>query len=130
MWSASDSTWRHGPRPRGERVEDEAVLRFLEAAVACAFGLPVAELRRSTRRAARVAFARQVAMYVAHVDLGLSLTAAGRLFGRDRTTAAHACRVVEDRRDEAWVEALLSGIEAVAEAWRRLAAADATGGGR
>jgi hypothetical protein len=30
----------------------------------------------------------------------LSLTDTGRLFGRDRTTVAHACCVVEDRRDD------------------------------
>lgn len=111
-------------------TDEERTRSFLEAAVARAFDLPAGELGRPTRRGADVAFARQVAMYVAHVDLGLSLTAAGKLFGRDRTTAAHACQVVEDRRDEAGVEAVLAGIETAAEAWRRLRRPPAAGGGR
>ena len=47
-----------------------------------------------------MALARQVAMYLAHVGCGLSLTETGRLFERDRTTVAHACGVIEDRRDD------------------------------
>jgi len=44
-------------------------------------------------------FARQVAMYLSHVTFGLTLTQTGALFARDRTTVAHGCGVVEDRRD-------------------------------
>jgi chromosomal replication initiation ATPase DnaA len=102
------------------QVEDETLRRFLEATVAAAFGLPVVELGRPTRRQAPVAFARQVAMYVAHVDLGLSLTHVGRLFRRDRTTAAHACRVVEDRRDDPAIDGRLATIEAAVALWRDL----------
>jgi hypothetical protein len=47
-----------------------------------------------------VTFARQVAMYLGHVGCGLTYTDAGRLYERDRTTAAHACTVVEQRRDD------------------------------
>ncbi len=64
------------------------------------FGIAGHDLRRTTRGRANVALARQVAMYLAHVGCGLSLTEAGRLFGRDRTTVAHACGVIEDRRDD------------------------------
>ena len=64
------------------------------------FGVARADLHHTTRGRAKVARARQVAMYLAHVACGLSLTETGRLFGRDRTTVAHACSVVEDRRDD------------------------------
>jgi hypothetical protein len=30
----------------------------------------------------------------------LSLTDVGQIFARDRTTVAHACAVIEDRRDD------------------------------
>ena len=72
----------------------------IEEAVVQVFGVAYDELHRTTRGRARVAHARQVAMYLAHVACGLSLTDTGRLFGRDRTTVAHACTVVEDRRDD------------------------------
>ncbi len=72
----------------------------IELAVTRVFGIDHVAMERVTRGIARVALARQVAMYLAHVGCGLSLTAAGNLFGRDRTTVAHACLIVEDRRDD------------------------------
>lgn len=80
-------------------------------AVSCAFLVPPQELRARTRRTASVARARQVAMYLAHVGLGLSYTDAGRLFGRDRTTVAHACRLVEDQREDPRFDASLDHLE-------------------
>ncbi|SHO66211.1 dnaA protein helix-turn-helix [Pseudoxanthobacter soli DSM 19599] len=99
-------------------VEPEAMRRILEATVAAVFHLPVAELDAPTRRRAPVAFGRQVAMYIAHVGIGLSLTEVGRLFGRDRTTAAHACRLIEERRDDPDLDGRLAMIEAMIGAWR------------
>ncbi|MFA5901498.1 MAG: helix-turn-helix domain-containing protein [Hyphomicrobium sp.] len=72
----------------------------IEHAVGQVFGVADKELRRATRGRAKVALARQVAMYLAHVGCGLSLTQTGLLFSRDRTTVAHACGVIEDRRDD------------------------------
>lgn len=65
-----------------------------------AFGVPQMEFSRLTRGQPHVALARQVGMYLAHVSFELSLTEVGVLFTRDRTTVAHACSVVEDRRDD------------------------------
>jgi chromosomal replication initiation ATPase DnaA len=63
----------------------------IEHAVTQVFGIAGRELRRATRGRAKVALARQVAMYLAHVGCGLSLTETGRMFDRDRTTVAPAC---------------------------------------
>ena len=58
--------------------------------------------------------ARQVAMYLTHTVFRMSFGAVARGFGRDRTTARHACRHVEEMRDDperdrlvAWLEMLL-----------------------
>ena len=64
---------------------------LMEAATAAAFAVPVDELRAPSRRAPAAAFARQCAMYLAHVVLGLRYSEIGRLFRRHRTTAAYAC---------------------------------------
>lgn len=64
------------------------------------FGVEDRELSAFSRGVARAAHARQVAMYLAHVACRLSLTEVGRMFGRDRTTVAHACAVIEDARDD------------------------------
>jgi len=73
---------------------------LLEETVTRVFDVELDHIRMPTRGRARVAIARQVAMYLAHVSCGLSLTETGELFGRDRTTVSHACQVVEDRRED------------------------------
>jgi chromosomal replication initiation ATPase DnaA len=86
---------------------DQHLRRILEHTVAPAFAVSRAALWRPTRGSPAEAFARQVAMYLAHVGLGLSLNAVARLFARDRRTVAHACALVEDRRDAAALDRAL-----------------------
>jgi chromosomal replication initiation ATPase DnaA len=50
-------------------------------------------------------------MYLAHVAGGLTLVEVARLFARDRTTVAHACAVVEDRRDDPEFDRTLAVLE-------------------
>ena len=87
--------------------------RLLEEAVALAFAVPPEAMRARSRGAADIAFARQSAMYLAHVMLGLSYSEVGRLFRRDRTTARYACQLVEDRRDDPTIDRKLDTIEQV-----------------
>ena len=81
--------------------------REIESLVGSAFSVPLHDLRAASRGPATTAFARQVAMYLAHVELGLSLTIVAAQFGRDRTTVSHACGRVEDRRDDPAVDTAL-----------------------
>lgn len=96
-----------------DRASMSCASDVINAAVAAAFVIPIIELRAPTRRRAPIALARQSAMYLAHVAYGLSFTDVGRAFGRDRTTAAHACRRIEDRRREARLDAALADLEHV-----------------
>lgn len=91
--------------------ERAAQVALMQETVARAWNVPVDEMRSPTRRRAPVAQARQVAMYLTHVLYGFSLSAVGRHFGRDRTTAAHACRLIEDRRDDESFDMLLDRLE-------------------
>lgn len=79
--------------------------------VALAFDLGVEELRSSSRGCVSTARARQVSMYVLHVSLGRTLAEAGAVFGRDRTTAAYACKIVEELRENPEFDSILSEIE-------------------
>ena len=81
--------------------------RQIESLVGSAFSVPLHDLRAASRGPATTAFARQVAMYLAHVELGLSLSIVATQFGRDRTTVSHACGRVEDRRDDPAVDRAL-----------------------
>lgn len=76
-------------------------------------------LMHPCRGGAEIAFVRQVAMYLAHVACGLTYTQAAALYARDRTTAAHACRVVEERRDDPAFDRILGLLEACVHAGLR-----------
>jgi hypothetical protein len=43
----------------------------------------------------------------------MSLTRVAYAFARDRSTVAHACHAIEDRRDEPAFESWMSGLEAM-----------------
>lgn len=106
----------HKPRRRRQPAARNEIARLcwlMEEAVAVAFAVPADELRAPSRRTADAAFARQSAMYLAHVALGLRFSAVGRIFHRHRTTAAHACRLVESRRDNPTIDRTLCMLEGV-----------------
>ena len=93
---AGEVRTRQAPFEGSFRQRRGRVMARLRAADA----VPVGELVAHSRRSPSVAFARQSAMYLAHVSFGLSFSEVARGFRRDRTTAAHACQLVEDRRDD------------------------------
>jgi hypothetical protein len=108
-----------GASPSGHD-EPETATWFVAALVASAFRVPAQAIRSDRRGPADVAFARQVIIYLSHTRLGLTYAVAGRCFGRDRTTAAHACRTVEDRREDPRVDAILDWLERAIDNWRGL----------
>lgn len=97
--------------PSSCNLSSERVLWFVTLRVARDFELDQGDLLVPTRGAPQAAFARQVAIYLVHVCFGLSFAAVGRMFHRDRTTVAHACRVVEDRRYNRELDRRLSALE-------------------
>lgn len=99
------------PCKRGaKRLRATAQTRLFEA-VEAAFAVGRDDLHAATRGRCDIAFARQTGMYLARVALGMTLSDAGHLFGRDRTTCSHACRIVEDLRDDPGFDALLHQME-------------------
>lgn len=72
----------------------------IDLAISNVFGVEASFIWSGSRGVRDIAEARQVAMYLAHVCCRMSLTEVGTMFGRDRTTVAHACLKVECRRDD------------------------------
>lgn len=97
--SSSQTTTTEVRSPIVLKPEPVLTREFLCGTVAAVFEVDAELLAHHSRGRARVALARQVAMYLAHVVCELSLTAVGRLFGRDRSTVAHACRRIENARE-------------------------------
>jgi chromosomal replication initiation ATPase DnaA len=98
-------------------VTAKQICHGIAALVADEFGLDAATLISPTRGAPRAAYARQVAMYLAHVGFALSFETIGRAFDRDRTTVSHACRVVEDSRDDEKLDRRLALLETMCAAF-------------
>ena len=109
----SKAVGRH-PVGRQRRLRDPVRLSrmcgLIERTVGCTIG-PSAQMlspfssgswpvTRPPKGCNTAIFARQMGMYLGHVSCGLSYTDAGHLFGRDRTTASHACTQVENRRED------------------------------
>ena len=101
------------------KLRDEVVMDVCECLIDMAsalFSLPSKELRGAGRSTLPVSRVRQIAMYVAHVVLRLTMADVGRGFGRDRTTVLHACQLVEDLRDDAEFDRVVLMFERVASA--------------
>jgi chromosomal replication initiation ATPase DnaA len=80
------------------------------------FALSSRELRKAGRTSQPVSRVRQIAMYVAHVILRLTMSDVGRGFGRDRTTVIHACQTIEDLRDDPEFDRVVHMFEQIASA--------------
>lgn len=96
-------------------IEDRARATLAMSLASYALAVPVQKIA-GAQRTARVALARQVAMYVAHVGFGISMARVGFAFGRDRTTVGHACRMMEDWRDDLRFDRWIDTLERAAEA--------------
>jgi chromosomal replication initiation ATPase DnaA len=74
--------------------------------------IPLYDLLDDQRGLAAVCETRQLAMYLVHVVLSRPQDEVGRLFGRQRSTVAHACQVIEDQREAPEIEREIARIEA------------------
>jgi len=99
---------------RGERVME--VCEAMIDICAALYNVSSKELRQTGRTAADVSRVRQIAMYVTHVTLGVSMPEVGRGFARDRTTVRHACHLIEDMRDDVDFDRAVMTAERVAAA--------------
>lgn len=95
---------------RPEQLEAEAAARLAADLTSYALGVPAEEIMTAGRGRPSAVLARQIAMYLCHTGCTLSLARVAAAFGRDRSTVAHACRLIEDKRDEptfdGWIGAL------------------------
>jgi Bacterial dnaA protein helix-turn-helix len=106
---ASNITPAHSLRFQRLRRDPEgfAIVR----AVARMRKVPLRSLLNRSRGTSRTSSARQLAMYLIHVLLRRPQDSVGVLFGRDPSTVCHACKVVEDLRDNPPLEIEIVHVE-------------------
>lgn len=100
----------YGPPPDHRR--DRLKAAFITSLIALATDMPAREIAARTRSSQAATRARHIAIYLAHVTLEWPLARVAAAFGRDRTTASNAVRVVEDLRDDPGIDARLAELEA------------------
>lgn len=102
------------------REKDIGCAQLSASLVAYGLGIDYEAIMGDERGGTGAAFARQIAMYMMHVALSISLARVAYAFGRDRSTVSHGCRIVEERREDsdfdAWLHQLEAGLESVAPA--------------
>lgn len=96
---------------------DEDCASLAAALTAYALGLKAEPLLSSQRGRPIEARARHIAIYLTHAARGMSLARVARAFGRDRSTVAYACHLIEDKRADRdfddWLEQLSMGLSSV-----------------
>jgi chromosomal replication initiation ATPase DnaA len=80
--------------------------------VAHAYNIRLDEMRAPSRLSSKVALARQIAMYLAHIVFSMTLSEVARGFGRDRSTASYAVQRVEALREDPELNRTLGWLEA------------------
>lgn len=89
----------------------EISVEFIQRVVAEHFGISCNDMR-IRKRTRRIAYPRQIAMYLARELTGFSLIEVGGFFGgRDHTTVMHACeKIEEDIKNDSRVKGIINSV--------------------
>ena len=108
LTQALEDLWAISPDPRRDRL----TAAFITHAVALATGVSPVDIASTKRASKSAARARQIAIYLAHVNFNWPLIRVAFAFNRDRTTCGHACHRIEDMRENADFDARMGVLEA------------------
>ena len=96
---------------QNKTIQDVQRAQLIIAAVTLEVGTPELDINSKNRGANDICLARQVSMYLMNITFGISLTRIGRVFNRDRSTASHACNVIEDYREDPLIDKKIARLE-------------------
>jgi hypothetical protein len=104
-------------RRRGALAGPEAFACEQAFALAAAVSRAPRAALSGRNRARRYVRARRLALHLAHVGLGVSLTAASAALSRHRAAARRACALTEDARDSLRWDRALDALERALRLW-------------
>lgn len=104
---ALEDLWAISPDPR----RDKLTAAFITHAVALATGVAPKDIASTGRTSKAAARARQIAIYLAHVNFNWPLIRVAFAFNRDRTTCGYACTRIEEMRENAAFDARMTVLE-------------------
>ncbi len=91
--------------------DDILRVRLIMAAVALEFHVRDMDLTKPGRGSPQMVLARQVAMYLTITVFHLTQSRTAGIFRRDRSTIYHACKIVEEHRDDPIFDVKISRLE-------------------
>jgi chromosomal replication initiation ATPase DnaA len=103
-----EDLWAISPDPR----RDKLTAAFITHAVALATGVAPGDIASTGRTSKAAARARQIAIYLAHVNFNWPLIRVAFAFNRDRTTCGYACTRIEEMRENAAFDERMNALEA------------------
>jgi chromosomal replication initiation ATPase DnaA len=105
---ALEDLWAISPDPR----RDKLTAAFITHAVALATGVAPKDIASTGRTSKAAARARQIAIYLAHVNFNWPLIRVAFAFNRDRSTCGYACTRIEEMRENTAFDARMNLLEA------------------
>ena len=79
---------------------DLARAHLIVSTVSLEFAVPESGILSHLKGTSEVSYSRQIAMYLMHCIFGTSKTRIAEIFGRHFSTVSHACKVIEEDRDD------------------------------
>jgi len=99
------------PRPPSVSLPIRTVCRIAQKITAEMVMITGSRMLERRDRRRMLCHVRQIAMYACHTALQLTQQDIAGGFGRHRSTVAHACMIVEQRRDDTAFDDFVSAIE-------------------
>lgn len=99
------------PKNKTPIYVDMAKARLIVAAVSAEFSVPEAGIFGELKGRSEISYGRQIAMYLMHCILGTTKTRIAEVFGRHFSTVSHACKLIEEHRDDSVLDQKLIGLE-------------------
>ena len=85
--------------------------QFVNQMIAAAFEISGERLLHNDRGVVRINRPRQISMYLMNTALSLKFTEIAEFYDKDRTTVSHACKVIEELRDDVEFDDRISEFE-------------------
>ena len=99
------------PKNKTPLYVDMARARLIVAEVSAEFSVPEAGIFGAQKGKSEISYGRQIAMYLMHCILGTTKSRIAQVFGRHFSTVSHACKLIEEHRDDPVLDQKLIGLE-------------------
>lgn len=100
-----------GRQTKASIALDKACGRIVVSAVAMEFAVPNFIMESPRGGSSDVIYARQISMYLLGCVFNISKQRIGTVFGRHYSTVSHACRLIEQDREDPVLDAKLLKLE-------------------